>query len=226
MKFSEIISLGYNCEVSFRIKDYCVAHGLDLNSFVFSWAYVQKKEGLLKALPHLDTFWCDISDSGEGLQYLQGGGMYSYLAYDIAFHSKAKKMVFENGKTEEEIRNLIVDEMKSRYTYLSEKLLATLNDESKNVMFIYKMPRWERDIDNNVNFINALIEVLRNISKCKVSLCIVLEKASDDERYRRLECDDLHVRFVEQFADDSETETGGDKLGWSKIFEEFSLDCA
>ena len=101
MKFSEIISLGYNCEVSFRIKDYCQKHGQSLNSFVFSWAYVEKKEGLLKSLSQLDNFWKEIEVSGtEGEQLkLLPGGMYRYLAYDIAFHSKAKKMAFENGKT-------------------------------------------------------------------------------------------------------------------------------
>ena len=44
-----IVSLGYNCEISFRIEDY---YG-KLDSYLFSWSFEDSRKGFIKALEKL-----------------------------------------------------------------------------------------------------------------------------------------------------------------------------
>ncbi len=51
MFFDNIISLGYNCEVSYRINDF--AHK-PIDAYPFSWAYTLDPSLFAKCLWHLD----------------------------------------------------------------------------------------------------------------------------------------------------------------------------
>lgn len=51
MNFKNVISLGYNCEVSYRIEDLL---GRKIDSYPFSWAYVMDNHAFLKCLENLE----------------------------------------------------------------------------------------------------------------------------------------------------------------------------
>ena len=51
MQFQNIVSLGYNCEVSFRIEDFTHEK---INSYPFSWSYISDHKKFLEALQNLD----------------------------------------------------------------------------------------------------------------------------------------------------------------------------
>lgn len=51
MQFQNIVSLGYNCEVSFRIEDF--THD-KIKSYPFSWSYITDQKKFLDALWNLD----------------------------------------------------------------------------------------------------------------------------------------------------------------------------
>ena len=50
-----LVSLGYNCEVSFRLEDY---YG-KLDSYLFSWSFEDSRSGFIKALENMeDVHYC------------------------------------------------------------------------------------------------------------------------------------------------------------------------
>ena len=79
-RFYHIISLGYNCEISFRIRDY---YG-KLDSTIYSWCYIKNCKDFLKSL---DDPNCLVDDE----KYLNSNGMYQCRNYDILFHTKVSK---------------------------------------------------------------------------------------------------------------------------------------
>ena len=89
MLFENIVSLGYNCEVSFRIEDFT---GEGIDSYPFSWAYVNDSEHFITCLWELDGL---LSGKIEVLPW----GMFLDKKYQIAFHGKgdAKELFNVDG---------------------------------------------------------------------------------------------------------------------------------
>jgi hypothetical protein len=81
MKFDEVTSLGYNCEVGFRIQDY---FGL-MDSYPYSWAYCLDRKLFLESLDNLD-------DILTGDITLMPSGMFRCEKYQISFHASKEKM--------------------------------------------------------------------------------------------------------------------------------------
>ena len=214
-RFRHIISLGYNCEVSFRIRDY---YG-KLDSTIYSWCYIKNRNDFLKSL---DNPNCLVDDE----KYLDSNGMYQCRNYDIVFHTKVseKALFSKEEKVRLEAEEKAQIEMKERYTYLSQKFQSILKGK-EDTLYIIKMQPWENDLEKNMQFLRSLQNKFANLgSPDCFRILVVLEKKVQNLPLLALENHQPYIRFVDCYAADNETENGGDIEGWRTILSEFECD--
>lgn len=213
--FHHIISLGYNCEVSFRIKDY---YG-KLDSTIYSWCYIKSRTDFLRSL---DNPLLLANDK----KVLNSNGMFQCLNYDITFHTKVDgaKLFHKKERVRHQAEKEANAEMKSRYSYLAEKFVQFLENQDEDILFIIKMQPWEKDLKENQAFLRNLRDKLFKLCATDhFRILVVLEKKADNLNLLLLEDDLLYIRFVDCYASDDETKQGGDINGWNSILHEFSL---
>ena len=125
VNYKNVISLGYNCEVSFYIQKYCK----NLNSSLFSWAYVFSIEALLKALTDLDNlFTKNISEPTP---------LYKDNDYNIAFHGNLPDLDLINPeiKFSEEVLENDRKNTIEKINYLKGKFKEVLNGNKTKIVF-------------------------------------------------------------------------------------------
>ena len=214
-KFNNIVSLGYNCEVSFRIQD----HYGYVNSIIYSWAYIEDRDGFLRSLGETELL-------AKSDKQLLPHGMFRSEEYGISFHSKIPKelLIMPDGTVNLDNIEHAKVEMEKRYCYLAQKLRKMFRSQTEKTLYVCKMCGWKKDVDRNRTFINNLYSKLQEL--CCIdnfAVLIVMEKNDRNIQLRNLEEKGILIRFVEKFADDSETRSGGDQKGWNVIFDEFEL---
>lgn len=149
-KYDHIISLGYNCEVSFRIKDFFGT----LESYPFTWVYINNQ---------IYSF-VDILDNFDRLLLKKNNlsvvpwGMILDKKYNILFHTKGNvEEMFDEDKTPiKSIVNLRIAELKSRYRHLCVKFnnLLFSNDWT---LFVMKVDvEHGYDIKNIIKFVKKI----------------------------------------------------------------------
>lgn len=119
-KYDHILSLGYNCEVSFQF--FLKYHFVE--SSLFAWVNTETCQNLIHALKHLDLIL------SQGVREVQP--MYLDIATGISFHGKTER---DGLETKEEIKN----ELYSRIPHLRDKFIQTAQDGKKN-LYIFKCP--------------------------------------------------------------------------------------
>ena len=145
-KYDHIISLEYNCEVAFRFLKYFKFE----ESNLFNWSYVRTMDDLINAISNFDKI-------GAG-EFSEPNPLWECKNTNIRFHGKLPMNLHINKMITEEDKNRDKEELKSRLSYLKEKFLKTLKDESRK-LYIYKIK--STDIDENTNFkLVTLIEKL------------------------------------------------------------------
>ena len=145
MKFDEVTSLGYNCEVGFRIQDY---FGL-MDSYPYSWAYCLDRKLFLESLDNLD-------DILTGDITLMPSGMFRCEKYQISFHaSKEKDALFVDGKPNEEVVRLELASLKKKIKHLVEKFYSLFQSDKKS-LFVIKVKHSESD--ENIKFVKDLFK--------------------------------------------------------------------
>lgn len=208
MLFENIVSLGYNCEVSFRIEDFT---GEGIDSYPFSWAYINDSEHFLTCLWELDEL---LSEEIEVLPW----GMFLDKKYQISFHGKgdAKELFNLDGSLNTLIAERRINELKARIRYLIKKFKKLLNSEEKT-LFILKIHPQERD--GGFFLIKGVLDFLRkNYISQKFMVLAVLEESNRilGEGISELPIGaQLQVRYIRAYANDSETKSGGDIRGWN-----------
>ena len=215
MKVDNVISLGYNCEVSYRIRDYFGK----LNSTIYSWAYIENRNDLIRSLQ--DPVKLAVSE-----KELLPWGMFRSKEYGITFHPKYSQAELFNsdGSENADIVQLAKDEMISRYTYLANKLNGFFKNENETTLYVCKMHPWMTNEEENISFIKELHQMISDLCVNEnYILLVVLQKKEMTREIKSIELHNLLIRSVEAFAPDSDTEFGGDIAGWNKIFEEFEL---
>lgn len=214
MKFDKIVSLGYNCEVSFLIEDYWG----EVDSYPFSWGYVKNREAFVWCLDHMDEIL-----QGE-IWFEPWACMYLCRNSMISFHPKmsAEKLMNEDGSENMENRKKAIAELRSRTAYLVSKL-RKLFTGIENVLFLAKVKSEGRDAD--VVYIHNLHETIERlkIAGGGYKLVLVFEKACECKEFQKLEDKNLAIRYVNRFADDGKTDTDSDWDGWLRIFQEFDV---
>lgn len=210
--FDEVVSLGYNCEVSFRIKDYFNK----ISSYPYSWAYCCDKELFLKSFSNLDDLL-----TGD-ITFIPASGMFKCEKYNINFHSsKHKEHLVTDGKPNEENVEKEIIALKEKTNYLTEKFKQLLESE-KNTLFVIKIKHDE--CNDDIKFVKEIYsKLLEKYKSKKFVLLVVLEEKYLTNELTKLESEHLKIRSVKYFARDSETLTGGDLVGWDSVFSGFKL---
>lgn len=204
-KYDTYVSLGYNCEVSFRIQDFWGR----LESYPLSWAYILNRNYLIEALNHLDkiltgdinvTPWHMVIDED----------------YKISLHLKlyTDKLFLDDGTLDIFYASKSIFELKSRFSHLVNKFLDLLKSEKRTLFIIKVLPtevheQWLIDLYNwlNIHYISG-----------KWNLLIVLEERSEEPNGEFWsQAEKALIAKVPFFAPDSDTKLGGCPKEWGKI---------
>lgn len=209
--FDHIVSLGYNCEVSFRIRDYL---NDDIDSFPLSWAYIHDQSKMNYIIEHLEDMFTD--ETKVNLM----NGMLRCEKLNVSFHPKVShKNLSEDNM--EAYKDEALTEMNQRYVYLRNKFNELFrNDES--TLFIIKCQE-----QNEYNHIVLYLRRLeKKLSEKYLSNKFFLLSVTDDiNLYNILKKDSNDTRgcaLISQFADDEDTEKGGDLEGWIEVINYFN----
>ena len=209
--FEHIVSLGYNCEVSYRIKDYL---GGSLDSYPLSWAYVHDQTRMSYIIGHLEDMF-----TGETQVNLKSGMIWCEKL-DISFHSKiSHENLSEDNK--EEYKKDALAEMNQRYEYLRHKFEQLFRGE-ESTLFILKCQGYQE----HQHVVLYLRRIEKKLTEQYLSGKFFLLAVTDDiNLYNILKKENSATRgcaLIAQFADDGNTELGGDIEGWTEILNYFN----
>ena len=112
--FDHIVSLGYNCEVSYRIKEYTRK---DIDSYPLSWAYMLDQRQIVHVLEHINEMLT------ENLKLCMDG-MFSCDILNVKFHTKVshENLKSMNSSELEIFKTSALEEMQTRFSYLLKKM--------------------------------------------------------------------------------------------------------
>ncbi len=200
-KYGHIVSLGYNCEVSFQF--FLKYHFVE--SSLFAWVNTINCSNLISALNHLDII------GTQGFKKIPP--MYQDIASGLSFHAQ---------KGEEVSEEKIQEELISRIQYLKQKFKKTAQDGKKN-LYIFKYPPSNFSSDQASGEILDLYSVLSKIVQNDFDLLIISEKKNTLNF--PIEIKNLFVRYVNFFTpEEAVTSKPYDQKSFQKIFEEFQPD--
>ena len=217
---NKLISLGYNCEISFQIQKF----RKPFESSLFSWVYSLNNQKFINALWNLDDIFTDQIHF-----HLPTDNMFYDEKYDLVFHGKTnkKEMLDETGNIiNQKNYDACVDELKSRLKHLKEKFRKDFVSDYEKIYFrkIEIYPDWvnEEFYKEIIQFIKDLHEYFKEKVKTGgFKLIIVLEERYSIPEIKELECDTLFIRTVRFYAPYDNTKDGADYESWRKILEEF-----
>lgn len=203
-QYDYIMSLGYNCEVSFRLIDY---YGT-INPFLYSWSFELDRELFLKSLLNINSIFTEeISVADDH--------MFKCDQYQIKFHPRYE--IFpQYGEYTKEQYDEALKELQSRISHLKEKTITAFQSDKKKLFFIKVENKGE---ENNIEYIKNLYSTLKNICyKDSFTIVCVLEKKALTKKIKRIENTNLLICSLRSFAPKKHTDVMGDLIGWSKIF--------
>lgn len=196
--YGHIISLGYNCEVSFQF--FLKYHFVE--SSLFAWANLVNCEVLINALKDLDKF------TSKGFK--KNTPMYIDVATGIFFHGKEV-----DGDSEEDI----IYELTERIKYLRDKFKITAVDGKKN-LYVFKYPSHKFSSTKALKDILSLHAVLNTLVKNDFDLLIISEYGNVINIPNRI--NNIFVRYVSFYTPENRvTSKPYDKKHYSKIFSTF-----
>lgn len=211
-KFDEIVSLGYNCEISFRIRNFTG----NLNSWPFSWSYILDRDKFLDSLTHLDEIFqgdVSIADTTK----LQS--MIQCDKYKICFHPRSEFLNVDGTFCDEKYESG-VKELKDRVKHLTDKFQRLLTDPNKKTLFIVGLT--DNGTRSDVTFVKELFNVLnRTYLSGNFTLLVVVPKWRFVKELKEIECEKIKIRKIRKFGIQKYNEIITDSFGWAKIFVEF-----
>lgn len=208
-KYGHVLSLGYNCEVSFQFFKYY--HFLEAG--LFSWVGASDIKTLTNALNNFNAI-----ASGD---FKYNGSMWQCLNSSICFHGK-----FNVKATDVEALNADKKDLISRTAYLKKKFLSSGSDGKKN-LYIYKHSiRDSNEATLFIKDIQSLYNTLKTLIQNDFDLLVVAEsKTFPALTEKDFKNDHIYFRTVEFFTPEtSVTQKNNDRKHWKKIFKEFRPD--
>ena len=206
--FDEITSLGYNCEISFRLENYFGS----INAMPFSWSFVLQREKFPETLENIDQLF---SDEVELLE----DNMILCKNCDIKFHPRYD-ILLKDGAPTEESTGKAVEELQKRVSHLKEKWKELVTG-SKETVFLMKVE--DKGEESNKEYIQRVYQVLqKKYLSGKFTLVVLMEKEAVTENIKKLETGKLKVRTLRRFAPKKHTDTMGDVWGWWHILNELT----
>lgn len=206
--FDKIVSLGYNCEVSFRIEDF--THR-PIDSYPYSWSYALDQNLFVESLWHPGDI---LRGSVEVLPW----GMFLDEKYQLSFHGKetGKPLFLKEGELDQMVADQMVAELRSRVAHLAEKFEQLLKS-NHYTLFIMKIPSWKNG-EENTKLIEKVCEFLeQNYLSGKYILLAVAERGNQSFREHTDELEayeKLRIRYINEFAPDDDVKNSGDIQGW------------
>lgn len=200
--FDHIISLGYNCEVTFRFLKYFNFEETSL----FNWAYTYSVNDLINILNNI----YDIGKDGFAFP----NPLWECNKTRIRFHGKRADSKDASAEILEEDKI----ELTERTEYLREKFLKILrSNETK--LYIYKIRHEELLRGEGMNAARQIREALLNMGGKNFKILIVYEK---EENFKPEQMEDCIFRFVKYFAHENDvTNKKYMSNGWNEIYDEF-----
>lgn len=201
-KFDYIVSLGYNCEVSFRIEEY-LGHGID--SYPLSWAYVSDQQKMSFILENLDKTYSSELE-------LTDWGMFHCKDVPITLHTTVAHQDLQSmtAQQRQQFDEQAQAEIRSRFRHMCGKWHQLLNS-GDSTLFLLKQQPWNKDL-------NCFVETERwlhqNYKGGRYLLAVAVEDRALGKQIADLLPGNCAVLCVSRFADDSDTQNGGDRAGW------------
>lgn len=209
-KFDEIISLGYNCEVSFRIEDFFGK----INPMPFSWSYILDRSKFPEVLRNCTT----ILSRGESLCE---DHMVKCNLYDIKFHPRYSILPQFGAYTEEQYQSA-VNELRDRVAHLTEKFV-TLCHSDKQTLFVMKVEDYGNE--ENVSYVRAVVDALNEVYISQnFMLAVFMQTTGITQELKNLESNRLKIFGLKKFAPKKHTNTMGDVKGWYRAFCELTRE--
>lgn len=206
--FDVIVSLGYNCEVSFRLENYFGS----INAMPFSWSFVLEREKFPQALNDIDRLFADEVELLED-------NMILCRNYNIKFHPRYDILLKDGFPTEESVR-AAVEELRQRVSHLKNKWKELCSSQKKTVFLMKVQNKGE---ENNLKYIKEVYQVLqKKYLSGKFILVVLMEQEAVTEKIRSLESQKLKVKTLKRFAPKKHTDTMGDVWGWWLILNELT----
>ncbi len=206
--FDEVITLGYNCENSFRVMN--VISKKKFHHYLYSWLYVTDREKFLQSLNNPVGF---VDDDFELLPW----GMLMGKTTKFHFHPEEERMLRENPEKCD--IDAAKANLKSKIKHLAEKTVNMLNS-NKKILFIIKVSKVS--VDEDIEFIKKVNDILN--AKCSNKeyklLCIFEGRRlkKDEKKFlSRNITKQIDIGFVKKFARDPQTDIGGSIYDWLKI---------
>lgn len=211
-KYDEVISLGYNCEISFRIRDY---YG-KLCSWPFSWTYILDRDAFLDALDNMDEIF-------QGEVYVSKDARVNSMIecgkYHICFHPRGE-YVAEDGSIKQETFVEAVDELQQRISYLVKKFKEALQNTSKQYIFFIGLT--DNGKTDDIEFLISLKSKLNKLCPSgNYELVAVVAKNRFDEKLKKFDEERIKIRTIKSFGKQKCNDISTDAKGWGKIFSEF-----
>ena len=210
--FDHIISLGYNCEVSFRIVEYL---GGKTESFPLSWVYIKDQSNTVFILDHLSAI-----TEAQRFPFVSQSGMFLVEELNIAVHSHVRPQ--HPGAPESAFLDEASKEIRSRFAHLNEKWKDVLAGND-SVLFLLKLQDW-RGQEKCAELIKELNAWLSSEFKSGKYLLVCF--TAQRENYEHI-CQDkviqslskVRVNYIRFFAPDENTKDGGDRVSWLEAID-------
>ena len=211
--FDEVVSLGYNCEISFRLEN-CFGK---INSWPFSWSFILDRNLFLEALNHMDEIF---QESVSICTDSRVNAMVQCDKYKICFHPRGQYVDKTGHVIEDRFFPEGETELKLRVKYLVEKFSRLQKDKNRRSLLICGIE--EDDQDDTFEFITKLDEAIRVLfDSNNYVLLIVLPKSKYNKEIKMLESRQLKIRKIRHFGVQKCNDISTDTNGWGRIFFEF-----
>lgn len=206
--YDTVISLGYNCETSFRLENFFGK----INSMPFSWAYVMNRDLFPQALEEIDRLL------EEEIQLLPDH-MILCKTFQIKFHPRYD-ILLPHGKMTDDSFEQALSELRQRVEHLKSKHKELFLSDTRTLFILKVEGRGEKDAMRYIESVYRVLE--RQYRSGRFVLLAVLEKSHITEGLKNLEQDRLKIRTLKKFAPVKHTDTMGDITGWWRLLVEFT----
>lgn len=205
--FDEVITLGYNCETSFRVKDVIFEN---FHHYLYSWLYINNREKFLQSLSNLLEF------ADEDFELLPWG-MLKGKTTGFDFHPAEENELRVNPEKCD--IELVKANMKSKIEHLAKKTVDMFKS-NKKILFIMKIKKVS--VNEDIEFIKRVNDILN--SKCSNKeyklLCIFEGRCLtryEKDFLSQISIKQIEIGFVKKFSRDAETDIGGSIFDWLNI---------
>ncbi|MBR5994199.1 MAG: hypothetical protein IK018_10370 [Lachnospiraceae bacterium] len=210
--YDKVVSLGYNCEVSFRIEDYFGS----IDAMPFSWSFTLNRDKFADAMREPEKLL------SEGIT-VRDDHMLMCNRYELKFHPRYSIFPQFGEYTEEQLTEATA-ELTDRVKHLADKFNNLCNSDLRT-LFVMKVE--DKGTEDNKKYIESVLNTLNTkyVSGNFTLAAVVLESAVNDD-ILALASDKVKIFSVKKFAPIKHTNIMGDMSGWKYIFSVLEPDLA